>query len=272
MIFCGIITNEDEQGAYMSTLKELAEKIKQQKAIAASDPGNDPQTRRVRLGNITQAKEQLKDLRLSYRKLLLKSAAFIIVTGDQADKFAKTAEEKYDCFAVNAEDFYNEMIEKVPEVLYKDKISSGNLFEHIGNALEDKARDLDIVSYPALIFESKYKKQIKDKNELLSLTKSAINEKVGSEIVGIDAMDKISDKVLNSELSGKTIPVVLYTSDTATVEELSKGLKRSLTRNTHIIATGEVDDKTKNISLDVVDKVTTKAVEKSLLKIRQSLV
>lgn len=256
----------------MSTLKELSEQIKKQKAIATSDPGTDPQTRRVRLGNIVQAKEQLKDLRLSYRKQLLSNAAFIIVTGDQADKFAKAAEEKYSCFSVNVEDFYNEMIAKVPEALYMDKISSGNLFEHIGNALEDKARELDIVSYPALIFESKYKKQIKNKNELLVLTKTAINEKVGSEIVGIDAMDKISERVLQSDLSGKTIPVVLYTSDTSYVEELSKGLKRSLTRNTHIIATGEVDDKVKNISLDVVDKVTTKTVEKSLLKLKQNLV
>lgn len=256
----------------MSTLKELAEQIKKQQDIANSNPGTDPQTRRVRLGNITQAKEQLKDLRLSYRKQLLASAVFVIVTGDQADKFAKTAEEKYSCFSVNAEDFYNEMIAKVPEVLYKDKISSGNLFEHIGNALEDKARELDIVSYPALVFESKYKKQLKDKNDLLALTKSAINEKIGGEIVGMDAMDKISERVLQSDLSGKTIPVVLYTPDSSTAESLSKGLKRSLTRNTHIISTGEVDEKTKNISLDVVAKVTNKSVESSLLKLKQSLV
>ena len=255
----------------MSTLKQLSEEIKKQTAIANSDPGQDPQTRRIRQGNIMQAKEQLKDLRLNYRKQLLNSAIFLIVTGDQSQKFAETAEDKYSCFSVNAEDFYNELISKVPTVLYENKISSGNLFDHISTALEDKARAMDIVSYPALIFESKYKKQLKDKKDLLALTKSAINDKVGSEMVAIDAMDKIAEKVMNSDLSGKTVPVVLYTTDSSQIEELAKGIKRSLTRNTFIISTGEVDEKTKNVSFDSVEKVTAKAVEKSLLKLKQTL-
>lgn len=256
----------------MSTsLKQISDEIKKQRNIASMDPGQDPQTRRVRQGNIMQAKEKLKDLMLSYRKQLLSNAVFIIATGDESEKFANIAEEKYSCFSVNVEDFYQELIAKVPTVLYENKISSGNLFEHIGTALEDKARDLDIVSYPALIFESKYKKQLKDKSDLLALTKSAINDKIGSEIVGIDAMNKISEKVMSSELSGKKIPVVLYTGDQDRIEELAKGLKRSLTRNTFIISAGEVNEKVKTVSFDTVEKVTQKAVEKTLLNLIKNL-
>ena len=254
-------------------LKELGESIKQAQIVAASDPGTDVNARRVRLGNIMQAKEQLRLLAQEYRKALISRAAFAIVTGSQAEAFAKVAETDFNCFSVNVEDFYAEVTANVPPVLYQGVTSSQNLFEHIAHAIEDKARELSIESYPALIFESKFKKMINNKEEMLQLAKEAINDKVGSEIVGLDALHKITQKVIDSELSGKIIPVVLITEDASVVEELSKGMKRSLSRNTFIISTGtKVDKKLKEMSLDVVKSVDSDSVEKTLLKMKQNLV
>jgi hypothetical protein len=258
----------------MSTsLKELGESIKKAQTVATSDPGTDVNVRRMRLGNIMQAKEQLRLLNQEYRKALISRAAFAIVSGSQADKFAKLAEEEFSCFSVNVEDFYAEMTDKVPAALYQGVSSSQNLFEHIGAALEDKARDLDIISFPALIFESKFKKMINNKEEMVKLAKTAINDKIGGEIVGLDALQKITQKVIDSGLSGKTIPVVLVVEDSSLVEELAKGLKRSLSRNTFIISTGgKIDKKLKDVSLDVIKSVDTESVEKSLLKMKENLV
>ncbi len=257
----------------IGSLKELGDEIKKAQVIANSDPGTEPNTRRMRLGNISQAKVQLESLQLEYRRLILANAIFVLVTGDQAAKFAETAEKKYDCFSVNAEEFYQEMVKGVPKELYVNKTASGNLLAHIANNMEDKARSLNVLSFPALVFESKFKKMIKDDAELLRFAKTVINDKVGGEIVGLDAVSKIATKLLDSGLSGKKVPIILQVDDASIVEDIAKGLKRSLTRKTFIISTGSAnEDKIKNISFDVIETVTAKSVEKSLVNLNKSLV
>lgn len=253
-------------------LKDLGKEIKTQQKIADSDPGTEPQTRRMRLGNIMQAKEKLQGLKLEYRKQILASAIFIIATGPEAKKYASVAEKSGGCFSVNVEDFYKNLIKDVPTALYVDKTSSGNLLEFIANSLEEKARTLDIVSYPGIVMESKYKKVLKDEKDLLALTKTVINEKVGSEIVGIDAADRISAKLLKSKNSGKVVPIVLQVSDSSIAEDLAKGLKRSLTRKTFIVSAGsEIEESILNISFDTMSEATEENVENSLLKINKEL-
>ena len=255
------------------SLKELGTEIKKQQKIADSDPGQEPNTRRMRLGNITQAKEKLQGLKLEYRKQIMANAIFIVVTGKDAKKFASVAEKSCGCFSVNAEDFYKDLLVGVPSELFLNKTASGNLLEFISNNLEEKARSLDVVSYPGIAMESKYKKVLKDEKDLLALTKLVVNEKVGSEMVGIDAAARISAKLLKSKNSGKKVPIVIQASDSAIVEDLAKGLKRSLTRKTFIISTGaEVEEKIANISFDTVAEVTEESVEQSLLKLNKSLV
>ncbi len=254
-------------------LKELGKEIKLQQKIAESDPGTEPNTRRMRLGNIAQAKEKLLGLRHEYNKQILTNAIFIIATGDDAKKFASLAEKHGDCFSVNVEDFYTDLIKDVPTALYVGKQASGNLLEFISNNLEEKARTLSIVSYPGIVMDSKYKnKALKDSKDLLALTKVVINEKVGGEIVGIDAANQISAKLLKSKSSGKIVPIVLQVSDTSIAEDLAKGLKRSLTRKTFIVSVGsDLSENIKNISFDSIESATKDSVEGSLLKINKEL-
>lgn len=258
----------------MSTnLKELGEDIKKQRDIANSDPGTDVNVRRMRLGNIMQAKEKLRGLTQEYRKALISRSTFIVVTGSLSKKFAELAESEFICFSVCADDFYNEVVKNVPPQFYQNVSSSQNLFEHIAQGIEEKARVMDVESYPALVFESKFKKNLKSKEEMVQLAKAAINDRIGAEFVGIDALDKITQRVIDSELSGKTIPVVLHTEDASIIEELTKGLKRSISRNTFVITTGsKTDQKLKDISLSSLKTVTSESVEKTLVKIKENLV
>lgn len=254
------------------SLKELGEDIKKMQAVASMDPGDNYSTRRMRLGDIAQAKERLRLLGQEYRKELISRAAFAIVTGSQAEKFATLAEAEFSCFSVNVEDFYTEITSKIPPVLYQGVSSSQNLFDHIAQAVEEKARTLEIDRCPALIFESKYKKMLNNKEEMVKLTKTAVNDKIGAEFVGLDALYKVTQKVIDSELSGKIVPIILVVDDLSLVEELSKGLKRSISRNTFIVSTGsKVDQKLKDISLDVTKSVSSETVEKTLLKMKEKL-
>ena len=251
-------------------LKDLAKELKKQQAIADTVPDTEePNRRRMQLGNIMQAKEKIAGLQLEYKKQILSSAIFILATGSEAKKFASIAEKSFECFSVNSDDFYKELIENVPKELYMGKTSSGNLLESIGNNLEEKARSLSIVSYPGLVMESKYKKMLKDENDLLALTKTVINDKVGGEIVGIDAASRISAKLLKAKKVGKKIPIVIRV-DEAAVEEIAKGLKRSITRKTFIIATGDSSEKTQSIAFDNLAEVTEESVEKSLMKLNKT--
>lgn len=253
------------------SLKELAKEIKKQQAIADMDPGTEIATRRMRLGNINQAKEKLEGLNLEYRKAIMANAIFILSAGKSAQTFTEIAEKSGGCFAVDAEDFYMDLIKDVPEQLYVEKTVSGNLLEFISNNLEEKARSLNIVSYPGLVMESKYKKVLKTKEDLLALTKTLINEKVGAEMVGIDAVDRIVKRVLKSKGSGKKVPIVVQVSDDAIVETLARGLKRSITRKTFVITSGEENDqKLLDISFETVNDVTEENVEKTLMKLNKS--
>jgi hypothetical protein len=253
-------------------LKDLGKELKKQKDIAEMDPGtDDPNVRRMRLGNIMQAKQKIEALELEYNKLILSNAIFILATGKEAKKFASIAEKSCGCFSVDAEDFYQDLIKDVPPELYVNKTSSGNLLEFIGNNLEDKARSLNIVSYPGLIMESKFKRVLKDESDLLTLTKQVINEKVGGEIIGIDAANRISAKLLKSKNNGKKIPIVLKVNDESIVEAIAKGLKRSITHKTFIIGAGDVLEKTKSIAFDGLAVISEETVEQSLMKLNKTI-
>ena len=79
-------------------LKELGKELKKQQAIADTKLDTmEPNKRRMQLGNINQAKEKIQGLQLEYRKQIMQSAIFILVTGDQTKEFAKIAEKSCGC-------------------------------------------------------------------------------------------------------------------------------------------------------------------------------
>jgi len=255
----------------MSDLQTIMAEIKKIKIIAESDPGNDVKTRRFKLGKKKQAQLNLEGLYMEYRKQVRDSAVFMLVTGDQADKFAKTANKEYQCFDVEADAFYQEILDQVPERLYLKKLASRAFFEHLAARFEDRARAVDIVGYPPLFFDLKYKRVIASKEDALAMTKKAMNEKIGSEIVALDAIEKVSIQSVNSNFTGSVIPIVLYTKDEELAAQLLTGLAR-ITKNVFIIKAGE--SSTKELSdkaISDIKNVTKENVEKTLTKIHKSV-
>lgn len=255
----------------MSNLETVVKEIKKLKQVAEMNPGTDVHKRRHNKGKISQAKEKLKEKFMEYRKSVRENAIFILAVGSDSQKFAEIAQNEYQCFAVNTEDFYTDILDKVPEKLYMNKTSSRNMFEHISARFEDRAHEMDVISYQPIVFEAKYKKVIKSKEEALRLVKRAINEKVGGEIAAIDAVEKVSREAVNRDYFGKVVPIVMYTED----EELAQSLMQDIpkvNRKVFVVSAGKkLQSDLQGKAVSAISKVSKEKVEETLIDIKKKV-
>lgn len=258
----------------MSSIEELVKVIDKKKVIAALDAGDNPANFTTKKGKIKRAKEDLKELYLEYRKEIQDRALFIIATGTQAQKLADIAEKEFFCYQLNSDGFYNSLVDGVNERLYTNAPASRALFDLIGSEFEERAADIGVIGYKALIFESKYKKVLTGREDALALIKTAFNDKVGSEMLGLDAIEKVTKQAINSEDAEKKVltkfPIVMVTEDESLVKELAKGL-RYITGNVFIVGAGTVKDKdVKDNCISTIKTVGKEAIEKSLVTINKN--
>lgn len=255
----------------MNRLESTMIEIKKLKEVAEMNPGTDAQKRKFNLGRIRQAKEKLELKYIEYRQQIVSNSLFMIVVGDMAKDFADMSREKYDCFAYSSDEFYKKILDQVPSKLYIDKPASRNMFEHIAARFEDRAREIDIIGYQPLVFEAKYKKVLKSEEEALDLVKRAINEKIGSEVSALDAIEKTSQEAVDKEFAGKVIPIVLYTSDEVLAKELLEGVPR-VTKKVFMVNVGKkLQNGLQNKTIAAITEVSEENVEKVLLKIKEKV-
>jgi hypothetical protein len=183
-----------------------------------------PSTYGSRVGVKKAATEAIKRLKVQYRKELMESTVFIIVSGPESEEFTKLASnEAFECFSSDPEEFFKDLTSRISPTLF-GRENVRNLFNIAGNILEDKANELDILSYNGLSFNEKYNRSVKDAQDFVPLIRSAINDQVGPEIVGINAIYSIVDKAINKNHSAEVTPLILNTSDEKFALELYKNL------------------------------------------------
>ena len=144
---------------------------------------------------------------------------------------------------------------KVDKRHYSDQSSSPAIFDLLMSSFNDICDDIGILGYNAVYFESKFKRRLQNKADLIQLTKEAFNEKVGSELVGLYAVDKVSREAVNKEYDGITIPIIINTEDKDLLKELETSL---LNINKNVF------------SFNITKKQNVKLVEEKLLKIKSS--
>jgi len=226
--------------------KNLLEQI-QQKTVAANDDLKDAtnNTRPMREGNKRAAKEQLVALKDQFRNVLVQTASYLIAVGPQASELATAAENSPSALVVNPEDFYNEILNKVDERAYTNKLIDGSFANAIGNSLEEVVLQMGVRSYPQLIFKTEYSQMTSNKEQVLAVTKLMINKEIGSDLVGIYAANKVLDEVIKRNPS-RFIPIILHTSDESLALSLSKDLK-NLSPNVFLVTVGKVSKTLKNV-------------------------
>ena len=179
-----------------------------------------------RVGLKRAATETIKRLKLDYRNELMTSTVFIVVAGAGRDTFSDLISyETYGCFTTDPNEFYKDLASRIDPSLF-GREGVRNLFNLVGNLLEDKALELDINSYPMLQFNDKYNSAVKSVEDFVPLIRAAINDQVGSEIVGINAIHSIVDKAIERNHSAVVTPVVLNTSDEKFALDLQNNLNK----------------------------------------------
>lgn len=223
------------------SLSKVLEEIKRVKPYAEEDVDSGPvETMTGRRGRKNQAIESLKLFRRKYRTTLTETAAFIIVTGDKREAFSTSAVENFKCFSANPDAFYEDLANRLPSSLYQGSTESvANMFDILGRHLEDKARELDIVGYPQMIFKQQYRVTIKSKDDLVSLVRQAINDQVGSEVVGLQAVASLVDTAISKDHGGTVTPIVLTTGSEKLALDLESSLRRLHSRGVFLVVAGK---------------------------------
>lgn len=251
------------------TLKTVIDEIKKVKVFADEDTnGGEPSTLNARRGRKNQAIEQLKRLKRDYKQELMQNTVFIIATGSEREEFAKSSAE-LGLFVCDPEAFYKDLAGRVPEALYKGKEGVSNIFDVLGRHLEDKMMELDINEYNQLLFKAQYAQKIDNVEDFAQLIKKAINDQIGSEIAGVQAIDSLVDSAIERSHADKYTPVVLATNDEAFALQLSRDLERLTTRVFMAVA-GEGNETLKNLEgaliLNDASKESVKAAIKEMRK------
>lgn len=254
------------------TLNKIVDDIKKNKALAEEqiDENSDPRTLKSRIGRKNSAKEKLKLLYRDYKKTLVNKVALLLVTGNKAEEFCEVAQTEGNMFLAIADNLYEDLSSRIPEAVIKRGMKTAAIIDILGRHLEDKANELDVASYPALVYKSKYDKKIENSGDMLELTKTLINSEVGSDLVGLDVLEQVSRQAVNDMFDGKILPVVVLLKDNSIAEEVVEGLKRIGAVSTVLAGDGKapkgsskVSDVTKEQVFSVLKKMQKQVSSKS---------
>jgi hypothetical protein len=253
------------------SLKNMLTRIQDLTLAANNDvEGGNPATARTREGIKRQAREQLIEARIAYTEGLLGNSAFIMVNGDERDAFADIATRDFGCFTADPEALYKDLASRIPPELYLNRSSSSDAFDVLSRHLEDIANDLGIQSYPFLLWKQDYARSLTSEQELVALIKQAVNEQVGSELVGIYSVNKILDDAIAAKHSDDITPIILPTNDVSLITDLKTNLAR-LGTNSFIITAGKTRGKKMLEPLVTVKIPSDESVRDALVAVKSGI-
>lgn len=254
------------------SLEQTIKEIKSLKSFAEENTDVGPaETMNGRRGRKNNAIERISMLKRDYKDQLLRSAFYIIVTGPLRNEFATIATgEKFNLFSADPEDFYNDLAGRVHPTLYTEgNASPSNLFDVLGRHLEDKMRELGVESYNQLIFKEKYVSAVRTAKDFAALLKTAINEQIGAEIVGIQAVNSIVDKAIDKGHTSSYTPIVLVANDETLVTDMLKAIDQAGNK-AYLVQAGEVSPKLNGLGMSL-EEVTPKTVKQTLTTINSDV-
>jgi hypothetical protein len=237
------------------SLENVLEKISNEQIVANQDLNTvSPAVLPYKKGQVRAAKDRLELLRNELKQETLKRSVFIVVTGDQNKQFAEIAEQEFRCYNVSANQLATDIVNKMSDQLYLGKALNANTFEIVDNLLEDRMKDLDIASYNRLAFNAKYLRNIKNKQEMIDLVSEAIADSIGSEVLGLDALERVVDLIVESKKASRVVPIVLTTNNDILTNDLQKNLKR-IASKVFSVSAGQSTTKT-SFSIDEINEET----------------
>jgi len=257
------------------SLDTILKEMKTLRQFADEDPDSGPAETMVgRRGRKQQAIIRLVDLRTEYAIDLKNSVVFIIAAGAKRAEFEQIAtSEKFGFFSSDPESFYTDLANRIHPSLYTKNASPSNLFDILGRHLEDKMLELlgPMGSYNQLIFREKYIAPVSTAQEFSQVIKTAINEQIGSEIVGVEALNSILDNAIKTGHTAKVTPIVLSTGDEKLAIQLASDLGR-ITQRVFLVNAGKASKDLRAVEESInLKEVTEDSVKATLDQIIKSL-
>lgn len=217
------------------SLQRIMNEIKKTKQFANEEVLDEPrETLGGRLSRKRKAQADMRSLTEEYRIELLRSAVFVLVTGETHEQFVKIASEEMKFFSADVNQFYSDIASQVSPQLYDGKESNPNLLDVVSRVLETKALEVGILGYPMIMFKQEHRRVIRGKSEFISLVKQIISAQMGTEVIGIQAAKSILNKAIDMGHDAKTTPILLSVSDETELKQLIVGLSR-LTKSIAIV-------------------------------------
>lgn len=248
-------------------LEQILEQINQDKKIAEIDLSTvSPRAYPYKKGQVDSAKNRLEGLYIDYKNELLNRAVFILVTGNKSEEFANVAKEEFQCFSVSGETLAKEVVSEISPQLYKGKTVNASTFDVIDSVLEKKMKALDVLSYNSLMFNAKYQKVVKTEDDMVAVTRDAINDIVGGEVVALDALEKTAQEAVNKNYKSKIVPILIHSEDFNLIKTLSRDIMKINPRIVRILA-GKTECKDDLNTIANLKKIDSEGVGKALKKI-----
>jgi len=248
-------------------LEQILEQINENKKIAETDLSTvSPRAYPYKLGQVNSAKSKLEGLYIDYKNQILNRAVFILVTGDRSEDFANIAKDEFQCFSVAGETLAKEVVSEISPQLYQGKTVNASIFDVIDNVLEKKMKALDVMSYNSLMFNTKYQKLVKNEKEMIAVTRDAINDIVGGEIIALDALEKTAQEAVNKNYKSKIVPILIHSEDFSLIKTLSRDIIKINPRVVRVLA-GKTDCKEDLNTIAKLKKVDIEEVGNALKKI-----
>lgn len=237
-------------------LKEILSEVDDCNKIINQDLSQvNLKARTYKTGQIKSAQTRLEGLKDTYKQALRESSVAILVTGKKAEDFAKLSEEKFNCFVVDGKSFYRDAIGKLSPQLYLNKSINSSVFEVLGNIVEDRMHELDILEYNSLIFEAKYSRVVKSEDEMVDIAALAVNDTIGPAIVGLDALDKVSKQALESQYKSRIVPIVIYSDDESFIQSISDDMSKLSPRFVTVSA-GDIESVDSQFKLKTISEAS----------------
>lgn len=251
-------------------LQNLAKKI-QEKTLAAKDDLKDAtnSTRPMREGNKKAAIVALEDLRQDYRRLLLATASYLVISGPQANNIEKSFDPENGPLSADPEGLYEDVLSRMEERTYMNRTADGTFLMALNDSLEKVGKEIGVQSYPQLNFKAEYAQVISKRAQALGLVRKIINNDIGGELVGIYTVSKLLNKAISQASEDSFTPIILTSKDPALALTLSNDL-RHVSKNVFLVSVGkETPKEFKNVPNSItIEKANKESIEELFAAIK----
>lgn len=201
----------------MRLLKDIVKDIKKKQKDIKVDMDRletmPPSSRNIMLGKARSAKESIKALNKEYEENALMGSILFLTNGANSKEFINISINDFGCFGVNVDDMYEKLVSNVHTSFYMDKPVTSALISIIVDNFSTLGDSLGITSFPMPLYQQKYARRLKDKEDLLELVKQIVNDDIGIEANIMFATNNVIQQAIEEGFVGKTLPMVVYSND-----------------------------------------------------------